>query len=130
MALAVAAFRAALSAIIREQAPLAWAATQNRLGAALEFLGERESGSGTKRLVEAAKAYREALKESTRERAPQEWALAYSNLAGVSTMLDTSKTAAARLQEAVAAQREALNAHFAHREQPFRGIVNTCFGTS
>jgi hypothetical protein len=34
--------------------------TQNNLGAALEVLGERESGTGT--LTEAVAAYREALK--------------------------------------------------------------------
>ncbi len=41
--------------------PLAWATTQNNLGAALQALGERESGTAP--LDEAMAAYREALKE-------------------------------------------------------------------
>ena len=42
--------------------------TQNNLGAALQALGARESG--TARLEEAVAAYRMALEERTRERVP------------------------------------------------------------
>ena len=52
--------------------------TQNNLGAALQTLGERESG--TARLDEAVAAYREALKEYTRQRAPLDWAMTQNNL--------------------------------------------------
>jgi hypothetical protein len=45
------------------QRPLAWAATQNNLGTALQTLGAREGG--TARLEEAVAAFREALKERT-----------------------------------------------------------------
>ena len=49
------------------------------LGAALQTLGERESG--TARLEEAVSAYREALQENTRERVPFRWAATQANLA-------------------------------------------------
>jgi hypothetical protein len=52
--------------------------TQNNLGAALQTLGERESG--TARLDEAVAAYRAALQEWTRERVPLDWAATQNNL--------------------------------------------------
>ncbi|MGA7385759.1 MAG: hypothetical protein WBW81_14020 [Methylocella sp.] len=51
----------------RNAFPRDWAATQVKLGNALETLGEREGG--TARLEEAVAAFREALKENTRARA-------------------------------------------------------------
>ena len=55
---AVAAHRAALEERTRERVPLDWARTQNNLGAALETLGGRESG--TAKLEEAVAAHRDA----------------------------------------------------------------------
>ena len=49
----------------RNRVPLQWAGTQNNLGIALRWLGERESG--TARLEEAVAAYRAALEEWTRD---------------------------------------------------------------
>jgi hypothetical protein len=57
----------ALQEWTRARVPLEWAGTQMNLGAALNVLGERESG--TARLEEAVSAYREALQEWTRARA-------------------------------------------------------------
>jgi tetratricopeptide (TPR) repeat protein len=58
---AVAEYRAALEEGTRERAPLQWASTQNNLGAALQALGTRESG--TARLEEAVGVYRAALEK-------------------------------------------------------------------
>jgi hypothetical protein len=52
--------------------------TQQNLGATLEALGARESG--TERLEQAVAAYREALQEYTRERVPLNWAMTQTNL--------------------------------------------------
>jgi tetratricopeptide (TPR) repeat protein len=51
-----------------ERAPFKWAITQYNLGAALQALGQRESG--TAHIEEAVAAYRAALEERTRERVP------------------------------------------------------------
>jgi HNH endonuclease len=69
---AIESYRVGLALASRTERPLDWAATQNNLGAALETLGARESG--TARLEEAVAAYRDALKERTRERVPLNWA--------------------------------------------------------
>ena len=74
----MAAYRAALEEYTRERVPLYWATTQNNLGAALNALGERDSG--TARLEEAVTAYRAALEERTRERVPLYWATTQDNL--------------------------------------------------
>ena len=71
------AFRAALEEYTRERVPLDWATTQNNLGNALQWLGEREGG--TARLEEAVVAYRAALEERTRERVPLDWAASLGN---------------------------------------------------
>ena len=74
----IAALRAALATLSRDRAPLAWAATQDDLGNALQALGEREAG--TARLEEAVAAHRGALGERTRDRAPLDWATTQANL--------------------------------------------------
>ena len=73
---AVAAYRAALEEMTRARVPLQWATTQNNLGAALQVLGERESGTAR---LEASVAYRAALEERTRERVPLDWAMSTGN---------------------------------------------------
>jgi hypothetical protein len=87
--------------------PLAWATTQNNLGAALKTLGARETG--TDRLEQAVDAYRAALLERTRERVPLAWAgtrfnmalvhLALFEKAGDRTELDLARAAAAEALE-------------------------------
>jgi hypothetical protein len=72
-------YRAVLEEWTRERAPLAWAMTQNNLGAALQTLAARESG--TSRLEEAVAAYRAALKEFTPEAASYWFEVAQRNLA-------------------------------------------------
>jgi tetratricopeptide (TPR) repeat protein len=90
----------------RERVPLDWAMTQNNLGATLQTLGERESG--TTRLEEAVAAHRDALKERTRERAPLDWATTRNNLGNALWTLGKRESSTARLEEAVAAYRDAL----------------------
>ena len=76
--LAIERLRSLLNLMPREPVPLQWAGTQSNLGAALQTLGERETG--TARLEEAVAAYRDALKEWTRERVPLGWAATQMNV--------------------------------------------------
>ena len=75
--------------------------TQNNLGAALQVLGERESG--TAKLEEAVVAYREALKERTRERVPLDWARSFGN-EGVALMLLAERRGDAAMAETALGQ--------------------------
>ena len=103
---AIAAHHTALDLAPRERVPLDWARTQNNLGAALQTLGARESG--TARLDEAVVAYREALKERTRERVPLDWATTQNNLGNALRTLGERESGTARLAEAVAAWKNCL----------------------
>ena len=96
----------ALRYVDRTSRPDDWAATQNNLGAALQTLGARESG--TARLEEAVVAYRAALEESTRERVPLNWAATQNNLGNTLRTLGERESGTARLEEAVVAYRAAL----------------------
>jgi len=80
--------------------------TQNNLGAALQILGARESG--TARLKEAVTAYRAALQEWTRERVPLDWAMTQNNLGLALQILGERESGTARLEEAVTTYRAAL----------------------
>jgi tetratricopeptide (TPR) repeat protein len=73
------------------------------LGAALERLGERKSG--TARLEEAVAAFREVLQEQTRERVPLRWARTQMNLGNALERLGGRESGTARLEEAVSAYR-------------------------
>ena len=77
-ALAISRFQGLAAATDRATQPLVWARTQSNLGAALQTLGERESG--TTGLEEAVAAYRSALDEYTRARVPLDWATTQNNL--------------------------------------------------
>ncbi len=90
----------------RERVPLAWAAAQENLGAALHSLGERESG--TARLEEAVAAYRTALQKQTRDRVPLDWAGTQMNLGNALFRLGERESGTARMEEAVTAYRAAL----------------------
>ena len=55
--------------------------TQNNLGTALRFLGQRLGGpEGLRRLNESVEAYRQALTVRTRDDLPQGWATTQNNL--------------------------------------------------
>ncbi|MBP7243185.1 tetratricopeptide repeat protein [Amaricoccus sp.] len=81
-------------------------AALNDLGAALQTLGGRESGTG--RLEEAVAAFRAALEEQARERVPLDWATSQLNLGNALQTLGARENGTARLKEAVAAYRAAL----------------------
>jgi Tetratricopeptide repeat len=97
---------AARAAGDRTKDPLDWAMTQNSLGAVLQTLGKRESG--TARLKEAVEAYRAALEERRRERVPLDWAMTQNNLGNALWSLGERESGTARLEEAVHAYRTAL----------------------
>jgi len=78
----------------------------NDLGASLQTLGDRESG--TDRLEEAVIAYRSALMERTRDRVPLDWAMTQMNLGNALATLGQRESGIARLEEAVTAYRAAL----------------------
>jgi tetratricopeptide (TPR) repeat protein len=115
---AVETYRAALEVDTRDSAPLNWAISESNLGAALQRLGERETG--TARLERAVAAYREALgvfapyyaglEQDTRNRLPWiPWAMTQMNLGAALQTLGEREGSAARLEEAVAAYRAALD---------------------
>lgn len=88
------------------QSPHQRATALNVLGATLQTLGERESG--TTRLEQAIAAYCGALKERPRERVPLDWAMTQNNFGTALAMLGERKSGTARLEEAVTAFRAAL----------------------
>jgi tetratricopeptide (TPR) repeat protein len=106
LATAVERFHALLQLRSRQRNPLQWGMTQNRIGKALQTLGEREDGTG--RLNEAVAAYRAALQEITRGRAPLQWAVTQNNLGKTLQTLGEREGGTARLEEALAAYRAAL----------------------
>jgi tetratricopeptide (TPR) repeat protein len=90
----------------RDRVPLAWAMTQNSLGAVLCTLGSRETR--TTRLIEAVATFRAALEELTRDRAPLDWAATQHGLGNVLVRLGEREAGAAHLTQAVAAYQAAL----------------------
>ncbi len=103
------AYRAALEVRSRDALPLAWAMTQNNLGAALLRLGEREEG--TARLEAAVSAFRAALEVHTRDALPLDWAMTQNNLGNALFRLGEREEGTARLEQAVSAFRAALEAY-------------------
>ena len=90
----------------RDRVPLAWAMTQNSLGAVLSTLGSRETR--TTRLIEAVATFRAALEELTRDRAPLDWAATQHGLGNVLVRIGEREAGAAHLTQAVAAYQAAL----------------------
>lgn len=112
---AIALWRNRLTAMSREAFPLDWATTQNHIGNALKYLGEKENSQ--EQLEAAVTAYREALLGSTRERAPLDWATTQHNLGNALCALGEYESNIARLEEAVAAQQAALQ-EYTHGSTP------------
>ncbi len=100
---AISGYRALLRDWTRESNPEAWARTQNKLGTALQTLGERGDEDA---LHEAIGAFRLALEVRTRDAAPTQWAATQNNLGAVLAMLGARDEGA--LREAIAAFRSAL----------------------
>jgi tetratricopeptide (TPR) repeat protein len=102
---AVAAFRAALTVWILDNAPIQWANTQGQLGNALL---QSSDLSETARLQEAVAAFHEALKVWTQQSAPSQWAVTQYTLGFALEVLGQDLDETARLEEAAAAYRAAL----------------------
>jgi tetratricopeptide (TPR) repeat protein len=112
-------YRLALQAAPRDHVPLDWAMTQNKFGAALLKLGERENG--TARLEEAVVAFHAAL--AVRGRHPFDWAMTQSNLGTALLRLGERKNVRARLEEAVTAYRAALKELSRNRDRPVGSLL-------
>ncbi|MGH6814085.1 MAG: hypothetical protein ACREC6_00110 [Hyphomicrobiaceae bacterium] len=90
----------------RERVPLDWAMAQDKLGAALTALGQRESG--TARLEDAVAVLRAALEERRRAKVPLDWAATQHRLGVALVPLGERRNAPTRLEEAVTTFRAAL----------------------
>jgi hypothetical protein len=66
--------------------------------------------------------YRDALKERTRERVPLDWATTQNNLGAALATLGERDNGTARLEEAVAAYRDALKDKDARARAPRLGL--------
>jgi tetratricopeptide (TPR) repeat protein len=93
-----------------------WHMIQNKLGAALMILGDREGG--TARFEEALATFREVLKVLNARHAPTlEWAGAQNDLGNALSNLGQREDGTSRLEEAVAAYRAALT-EWTHEQTP------------
>ncbi|MDA2895183.1 hypothetical protein PDG61_30010 [Mycolicibacterium sp. BiH015] len=92
-------YHSALQLILRDEAPLLWAAAHANLAAAYLTMPMTEA-SGQLRLGVAAQSLRSALKVYTREQFPEQWASVQLNLAN-SLVYTPSKHQADNLVEAV-----------------------------
>ncbi len=104
---AAAVARRGLGLASRADDPLAWAAWQNDLGAALERLGEAPNGAA--QLTEAIAAYRAALEERTRARAPLDWAMTQASLGDALLIEAAREKSGQSLTKAIAAYGAALD---------------------
>jgi hypothetical protein len=78
---AVAAQRAALAELVREDGPLEWAKTQAALGRSLANLAQAEANEATvDDLTAAIEAFKAALEVQTRDRVPRDWSTAQSSM--------------------------------------------------
>jgi len=109
---AIAAYRAGLQSVSREDAPSYYAATQVKMGIALCDQANLLAGEDrANRLNDAVDAYREALKVTTLEAAPAAYAMTQNNLGTAlrnQANLLAGEDRANRLNDAVDAFREAL----------------------
>lgn len=99
IAQAIPHYHSALQLVLREEAPLLWAAAHANLATAYLTMPMVEA-SGQLRLGVAANSLRSALKVYTRERYPEQWASVQLNLAN-SLVYTPSKHQADNLVEAV-----------------------------
>ncbi len=95
-----------LPLVARDQRPLDWARTQNRLGVILGILGRRQRG--TVRLEQAVAAFDDALASCEREQMPLDWAEIHNNLGNALGVLGQRQGEMALLERAIAAFEQAL----------------------
>ena len=95
-----------LTSELRQQAPLNWAETQNRLGNILGAIGQQLHDSET--FTKAVECFTLALEEYNQEDSPLEWAATQSNLATALQALGRLEADAKALNSAVDAYTAAL----------------------
>jgi tetratricopeptide (TPR) repeat protein len=117
---AVKSYQKAQGVYVREQTPLAWAATHAALGDALLALADEEGG--TVRLEAAVAAFQTALEVYTPERTPSEWAAAQAGLGSAVAALQNRQQAPRRLEQAVATSQAAL-VLYTREQTPLRWAV-------
>lgn len=100
------ALEASLSDELREQDPLAWAETQNRLGNILGAIGQQQHDADT--FQKAIESFTLALEEVSQEESPSEWAATQTNLATALQALGRLDSDAKALNKAVDAYTAAL----------------------
>jgi len=112
---AVHAFSETLKVITRQDQPVTWARTQNRLGGTLRILGSIERDR--ERLAQAVAARNAALTVFTRESMPLDWARTQNNLGNTLQALGDLENNSQRLTQAVSAHSAALTV-FTHDQWP------------
>ena len=120
----MAAHKAALEERTRECVPLDWAASQHNLGAALQTLGERESGTG--RLEEAVAAFKAALEERTREHVPLDWAHSKLRLAAALEVLAMRTKNATLMEQAIESAQSAAEVYRAGAVNYLLTVADIC----
>jgi tetratricopeptide (TPR) repeat protein len=110
---AVDAYRAALEERQRDQMPMDWAITQNRIGITLQMLADIQADAAV--LMSTATAYRAALEVFTYERLAEDWIATYINLGQVLRNLGELQGDATLLEKAADTYRAVLNHHARER---------------
>jgi tetratricopeptide (TPR) repeat protein len=100
------ALEASLTDELRQQDPVAWAETQNRLGNILGAIGQQQHDAGT--FQKAVECFTVALGEYSQEDTPLEWAATQANLATALQALGRLESDAKALNKAVDAYTAAL----------------------
>jgi len=90
----------------RQQEPLAWAETQNRLGNILAAIGQQHSDADS--FEKAIQCFKHALAEVSQEESPPEWAETQYNLGTASQALGRLQKDTKRVNAAVEAYTNAL----------------------
>ncbi len=95
-----------LTAEYREQEPLAWAETQNRLGNILGALGQQQRDAAL--YEKAIECFTSALEELSQEKSPLDWAATQSNLATALQALGRQESDSKALSKSIDAYTNAL----------------------
>lgn len=128
LALAIEAFRAALSVRPREQFAESWAAVQANLGSALMNIPAGNTGR-PEYLRQAVEAFRSALSVHTRDQYPERFAHAHYKL-GMAFMDLTGGDRADYLQRAVEHFRQALSVYTYESHPEFWAMVQSQLGAA
>lgn len=95
-----------LTAKYREQEPLAWAETQNRLGNILCALGQQQRDAAL--YEKAVECFNNALEELSQKKSPLDWAATHTNLGAALQALGRQESDAKVLSKSIDAYTDAL----------------------